>query len=213
MLYSKMSIIGPLRSRRGPRADGIRAVLGMLALMWVVQIINAADSYGLDNGGGIVPRNVSHLPGIVFAPFLHASFGHLLGNTIPFVVLGGVIAMEGVRRVLTVTALVAVVSGLGVWLVASGNTDTVGASGVIFGYATYLIGRGVFNKKIGQLLIGAAVGIVFGITLLWDLIPHPGVSWQGHLFGALGGLLAARVLTPAGSSSRSATPVTPAPTV
>lgn len=212
MLYSRMSILDPLRSRGGARADGIRVVLGMLALMWLVQIVNAFDSYRLDSDG-IVPRNVSHLPGIVFAPFLHASFGHLLGNTIPFVVLGGVIALEGPRRLLSVTALVALISGLGVWLVASGSSVTIGASGVVFGYATYLIGRGVFNKKIGQLLIGAAVGIVFGITLLWDLIPHPGVSWQGHLFGALGGLLAARLLTPAGGSSRSVAPVKPAPTV
>jgi membrane associated rhomboid family serine protease len=191
-------------ARRSARTDGFRAVAVMIALMWIVELINAIDSHKLDSDG-IVPRNVSHLPGIVFAPFLHASLGHLLANTIPFAVLGLTIAFEGLRRLLTVTAFVALISGLGTWLVASGGSVTIGASGVVFGYATYLFGRGIFNRRLGQLAIGIAVGLFFGGALLWDLIPHPGISWQDHLFGAIGGILAARMLADRGARDRAPT--------
>ncbi|HEV3230034.1 MAG TPA: rhomboid family intramembrane serine protease [Solirubrobacteraceae bacterium] len=163
----------------------------MAALMWIVEIIDSLDSHRLD-GDGIVPRNVSKLPGILFAPFLHASFGHLLANTVPFLALGLTIALEGAARVLAVTAIVVAVSGLGTWLTAPSSTVTVGASGVVFGYATYLVGRGLLSRRLGQLVIGVIVGVVFGGALVWSLIPHSGISWQDHLFGAIGGLIAAR---------------------
>ncbi|MGI8921743.1 MAG: rhomboid family intramembrane serine protease [Solirubrobacteraceae bacterium] len=197
------------RWARSARADAFRIVGAMLALMWIVEIIDAIDSHRLDSNG-IVPRSVSHLPGIFFAPFLHAGFGHLLGNTVPFAILGAVIAFEGARRLLTVTAIAIVVSGLGTWLVASGSSVTIGASGVVFGYAAYLVARGVFNRRIGQLAIGAVVGVIFGATLLWDLIPHAGISWQDHLFGAIAGILAARLLAPERAGRRARKAVGPA---
>jgi membrane associated rhomboid family serine protease len=165
----------------------------MVALMWVVEVIDSLDHHHLD-GDGIVPRRVSGLPGILFAPFLHASFGHLLANTVPFVLLGLTIALGGVARVLAVTAIVAIVSGLGTWLVSPSSSVTIGASGVVFGFATYLLARGVFNRHIGQVAIGAVVGVIFGGALLWGLVPHSGISWQDHLFGAIGGVLAARLM-------------------
>ncbi len=161
--------------------------------MWAVEVVNPFDGYRLDRNG-IVPRSVSHLDGVVFAPFLHVSLAHILGNTIPFVILGFAIALAGARRLLYVTAIVALVSGLGVWLIAPSGSDTVGASGVVFGYATYLISRGVFDRRLAEVAVGVLVGVLFGGVLIADLIPHAGVSWQAHLFGGIGGVLAASAL-------------------
>ncbi len=161
--------------------------------MWAVELVNAIDDYRLDRGG-IVPRNVSHLDGIVFAPFLHASFSHLLGNTVPFVVLGLVIALAGAGRLLLVTLIVALVSGLGVWLTSPSGSVTVGASGVVFGYATYLISRGLFDRRVGEVLLGIVVLLLFGGALISDLVPRSGISWEAHLFGGIGGVVAAAAL-------------------
>ena len=128
------------------------------------------------------------------APFLHVGFGHLLSNTIPFVVMGLVIATEGARRLLSVFAIVALVSGLGTWLVAPEGTIHVGASGVVFGFSTYLIARGWFNRRPGQIAIGLVVVVLWGGVLVAGLQPREGISWQGHLFGAIGGVVAANVL-------------------
>ena len=183
-----------LANSRREWTDGARLVLGMTALMWAVEIVNKIDGQGLDSDG-IKPRVVSGLPGIVFAPFLHASFAHLIGNTIPFVVLGLTIALSGALRVAAVTAIVALVAGAGTWVTASSGSTTVGASGIVFGYATFLIARGAFNRSMLQLAVGAVVGVLFGGALLWSLVPHSGVSWQDHLFGGIGGVLAARALS------------------
>ena len=183
-----------LRGRYGPQLDGLRALAALVAIMWAVELVNLLDGYRLDSNG-IVPRSVSHLDGIVFAPFLHASISHILGNTIPLVILGFAIALAGARRLLTVTAIVAVVSGLGVWLIAPAHTDTVGASGVVFGYATYLISRGLFNRRLAEVALGVLVAVLFGGALIADLVPHAGVSWQAHLFGGIGGVLAASALS------------------
>jgi membrane associated rhomboid family serine protease len=179
-----------VRERYAAQVDGLRALGALVAIMWGVEIVNALDSYRLDNDG-IVPRSVAHLDGIVFAPFLHASFGHLLSNTVPFIILGFAIALAGARRLLLVSLIVALVSGAGTWLTAPGGSVTVGASGVVFGYATYLISRGLFNRKLVELALGLVVLVVFGGALLYDLIPHTGISWEAHLFGGIGGVLAA----------------------
>lgn len=179
-----------VRERYRPQLDGLRALGVLVAIMWVVELVNVLDSYRLDHDG-IVPRNVSHLYGIVFAPFLHASFSHLLGNTIPLVILGLAIAFAGVRRLLLVTLIVALVSGLGTWLTAPAGTVTVGASGIVFGYATYLISRGLFDRRIAEIALGIIVLMLFGGVLIADLIPHAGISWEAHLFGGIGGVIAA----------------------
>jgi membrane associated rhomboid family serine protease len=182
-----------LRERYSARVQGVRALGVLVAIMWAVELVNALDKYRLDRDG-IVPRNVSHLDGILFAPFLHASFQHLLGNTVPFIILGLAIALSGVRRLLLVTLVVALVSGLGVWLTAPGETQTVGASGVVFGYATYLVSRGLFDRRVGEVVFGVFVLLLFGGALVSDLIPHTGISWEAHLFGGIGGVLAASEL-------------------
>lgn len=181
--------------RRGQlQREGIGLLLGIVALMWVVEVINAADSYRLDNDG-IYPRNLGRLWGIFTAPFIHENFSpHLLDNTIPLVFMGLIIALSGARRLALVTLIVIVVGGLGTWLIAPAHTVTIGASGVVFGYATYLFARGFFDRSILELLTGLIVGVIWGGALLGSIVPQAGVSWQGHVCGAVGGVVAAFLL-------------------
>ena len=180
-------------SRRGSaRTEGIALVGAMAALMWVVEILDHA-AFDLDQYG-IEPRDVDGLIGVVAAPFLHAGFGHLIGNTIPFLFLGAVIAVGGLARVAVVTAIIALVGGLGTWLVAPEGSIHIGASGIVFGYASYLLTRGFFSRSMWHLAVGLLVLLVYGSTLLFGLVPTPGVSWQGHFFGGVGGVVAARAI-------------------
>ncbi len=188
------SVEGP-RGTRSPSDDRVRGfafVGAMVAVMWVVEVLDVAG-LNLDSNG-IHPRDADTLPDIAFAPFLHAGWGHLVGNTVPFLILGGTIALSGVVRTAAVTGIVALVGGLGTWLIGPANTNHIGASGLVFGYAAYLISRGIFSRKPIHLAAGVAVLAIYGATLLFSLVPHPGISWQGHLFGAIGGVVAARVL-------------------
>ena len=175
------------------RKNGIKLVIAFAAIMWILEVFDSIIGGDLD-AYGIEPRDTDGLAGILAAPFLHAGFGHLFSNTIPFVILGVVIAFGGALRVLAVTAIVALVSGLGTWLIAPENSIHIGASGIVFGYATYLIARGLFNRDLTQIAVGLVVGAVWGGTLLAGLEPQEGISWQGHLFGAIGGVIAAAVL-------------------
>jgi len=183
------TIPAPSTSRR----DGFRLVAAMAALMWLFEVVDAVVPGDLDTWG-IRPRDPDGLVGILTAPFLHAGFGHLIANTIPFLALGLGIALSGVGRVVAVTAIIMLVGGLGTWLLGPEGSVQVGASGVVFGYAAYLISRGIFNRRVIELAGGALVVAVWGTTLLFGLVPTPGVSWQGHLFGALGGVVAASAL-------------------
>jgi membrane associated rhomboid family serine protease len=175
------------------RVRGLVAVGVMVAVMWVLEIVDQLFGAGFDRYG-IEPRDTDGLGGIAAAPFLHAGFDHLIGNTIPFLVLGAVIALNGLVRVLATTAIIMLVAGLGTWLVAPAGTVHVGASGVVFGYAAYLIARGIFSRSMLQLAVGAIVLLIYSTTLLSALVPTPGISWQSHLFGAIGGVLAAWLL-------------------
>lgn len=180
-------------TRDSRRFDGFRIVLGMGAVMWVLEVIDQLADNRLDQYG-IEPRDGDGLIGVVAAPFLHGGFDHLASNTVPFLLMGFVIAAQGAIRVLSVTAIVALVGGLGTWLIAPENTIHIGASGIVFGYAAYLISRGFFNRSALELALGAVVAVVYGSALLGGLVPEAGVSWQGHFFGAVGGILAARGL-------------------
>ncbi len=173
--------------------DGLLTVAAMVALMWVLEVVDLVAGHRLD-AYGIEPRTTEGLPEVVTAPFLHLGFDHLVANTVPFAVMGAAIALGGALRVLAVTAIVGLVSGLGVWLVAPAGTITLGASGLVFGYATYLLVRGLFNRSALELAVGVVVGVVWGTALLGGLLPQEGISWQAHFFGAVGGLIAARML-------------------
>jgi membrane associated rhomboid family serine protease len=168
-------------------------VAGMLTVMWAVEILDLLPGVDLDSWG-IRPRTARGLIGIPLAPFLHTGLSHLIANTIPFVVLGAVVALTGgITRFLEVTAMIVVVSGLGTWLFGTGGTIHLGASGLVFGYLTYLIARGFFAAKPLWILGGIVIGLLYG-GLLWGLLPRPGISFTGHLFGAAGGVLAAFAL-------------------
>ena len=143
---------------------------------------------------GIVPREADSLPEIFVAPLLHHGWAHLIGNTIPLAGLGVLILLSGVPRWFNVTMISVIASGLAVWLFAPPNTLTVGASGVVFGYLTYLLARGFFNHNPAHMVVGIGLFFLAGGMLLGVLPGADGVSWQGHLGGALGGLLAAKLL-------------------
>ena len=177
------------------RMDAFGPLLGLVAIMWIAAMVDLVLGGRLD-GLGIEPRDTDGLIGIALAPFLHGGFGHLIANTIPLLLMGFAIALGGLARVVAVTAIVALVSGLGTWLIAATGTLHIGASGLVFGYATYLISRGIFSRNLVHLALGGVIVLVFGTVLLGGLIPEDGVSWQAHLFGAIGGVLAARLLTP-----------------
>jgi membrane associated rhomboid family serine protease len=185
-------------------SDAAKILLALVALMWAVEVVDVIADHQLDQYG-IEAREPEGLDGIVTAPFLHVGFGHLISNTIPFVIMGLLIAIEGARRLLAVFAIVALVSGLGTWIVAPEGSIHVGASGVVFGFATYLIARGWFNKRTGQIAIGLVILVIWGGVLVGGLQPREGISWQGHLFGAIGGVVAARVLA-GGDRERPAAP-------
>lgn len=175
---------------RDDRVNGAIFVAVLVAIMWCVEAIDAVSGGDLERHG-IEPHDPDALPAIAAAPFLHAGWGHLVGNTIPFLILGGTIALSGLKRVVWVTIIVAVVAGLGVWIFAPAGTVHIGASGLVFGYASYLIFRGLFSRSTLHLVVGLVVVVLYGSTLVFSLAPRDGISWQGHLFGAIGGLLAA----------------------
>jgi membrane associated rhomboid family serine protease len=181
-------------SAQDRRLGGFQVVAGMVALMWVLEVIDVIADHRLDRLG-IEPHEADGLIGIVTAPFLHAGFGHLISNTLPFATMGIVIAFQGAARVLAVTALVALVSGVGTWLLGTEGTTHIGASGVVFGYATYLVARGFFNRDALELAIAAGVAVVWGGALLGGLLPEEGISWQSHVFGAIGGVIAAQLFS------------------
>ena len=188
-----MRSVSTAAAPRSTRLDGFRVLGILIALMWLSEIVDTAADHRLDQYG-IEPRDEDGLIGIGAAPFLHAGFGHLISNTVPLITMGLAIAFSGARRVVAVTAIVALVSGLGTWLIAPEGTVHIGASGVVFGYATYLLSRGVFNRDLLELAVGALVAVVWGGALLGGLLPEEGIFWQGHFFGAVGGVLAARLL-------------------
>ncbi len=175
------------------RTNGLLLVAAMVTLMWILEVVDVAADHRLDNYG-IHPRDVDGLPEIFAAPFLHAGFGHLVSNTVPFLAMGAAIALGGLMRVALVTLIVAAVSGFGTWLIAASNSVHLGASGVVFGYATYLVARGIFSRRLSELAIGVGVVAIWGIGLLQGLLPQERISWQAHLFGAIGGVVAAVVL-------------------
>jgi membrane associated rhomboid family serine protease len=172
------------------RGKGLVFLAAMAALMWLVEAIDVVLDGRLDRWG-IRPHDDQGLIGLATAPFLHAGFGHLLANTVPFLALGAVIALSGLVRLIAVTIVIALVGGLGVWLFAPSGTVHIGASGIVFGYAAHLVSRGIFTRRPFDLVVGALVVVAYGATLAGGLIPADGISWQGHLFGAIGGIIAA----------------------
>ena len=166
-------------------AEAVKAfwvMVGFLGLIWIVQIVNWADGYRLSLEYGIHARDAGDVTGLLTAPFLHMSWVHIEGNSGPLFIFGFLAAFRGVRRFLGLTALIVVVSGLGAWLTSSPNSVTAGASGVVFGYFGYVIVRGFFDRHRIDIVVGLVMALCFAYQFS-VLLPHKGISWQGHLFG------------------------------
>ncbi len=164
---------------------------GFVILIWFLELIDWIILDGALDGLGVKPRSLSGLKGILLMPFLHGGFGHLLSNTIPFIVLGALVMLSGLSTFLIVAGLSILVSGVGVWLFGGGNSVHIGASGLVFGLFGFLITRAYFERSISAIIIAFAVLIFYG-GILWGLLPFwLGVSWLGHLFGFAGGVIAA----------------------
>jgi membrane associated rhomboid family serine protease len=182
--------------------DALIVMGAFLAVLWVLQIANWADGYRLDTEFGILPEQVSRLPEIFTAPLLHFSWQHIEGNSVPLFVLGVLAAYRSIPRFLLASLIIAVTSGLAVWLFQSGNELTVGASGLIFGYFGYVLTRGFFDRSLVDIGVGLLAGALYWTILAVALPGTPGVSWIGHLGGLVGGILAAWLLRTSASAAK-----------
>lgn len=189
---------------RTPGAQPLQAALLMAALLaglWLIEIVDQASGNALDQYG-IGAREVDGLAGIFSAPLLHGGFDHLISNSLPFAVLGFLVLLSGWARWVWSSLISIVASGLTAWLLTPANTIILGASGLIFGWLTYLVARGIWSRRPAQVVLAIVVLFFYG-GMIWGVLPGAsGISWQAHLGGAVGGVLAARWLhraSPAGS--------------
>ena len=181
-------------------AQPLRAAIlmvGIVAVLWLIELADRTVFVSLDppqglDDDGIVPRTVDGLAGILWAPLLHGGFEHLASNTIPLLVFGFLVLAGGLGQFIAVTAVIWLVSGVGVWLIGSPGS-TIGASGIIFGWFAFLLVRGFFARSFGQIAVAVILFLIYGGLLLGVLPSTPGISWQAHLCGAVGGVLAARL--------------------
>ncbi|WP_329051420.1 rhomboid family intramembrane serine protease [Amycolatopsis sp. NBC_01488] len=184
---------GPARSEAemmiAEAKKALWVMVGLLALLWVIQLVNSVDSYGLSREFGIEARDPASLPEIFSAPFMHQSWGHIEGNSGPLFVFGFLAAYRGVKKWLGVSALIIVASGLGVWFISPSNSITVGASGLVFGYFGYIIVRGLFDRHPIDIVLGLVMALCFAYTFASLLPTEEGISWQGHMFGFVGGIV------------------------
>lgn len=182
-----------------PGADIMRLLKPLLifvAVLWLIEIIDRLLFGGSLNGYGIIPRQLAGLAGVFFAPLLHGSFAHLLANTIPFLILGFLVMLRHENQFLGISIIIALVSGLGTWLIAPSNTVHIGASALVLGYFAYLVVNGLFERSIASLAVAMLVIIFYGRLLLSVLPAGNGISWEGHLFGLVGGAVAAYYYRP-----------------
>ena len=173
---------------------------------WVLEILDQFIFQQITCGGldrfGIIPYNLIGLRGILFAPFLHGGWGHLIANTVPFLILGWLVMVQRTEDFFTVTAWTMVVAGLGTWFFGSPGSVHIGASGLIYGYFGFLLLRGYFERNIPSIALSLLVFFFYG-SVIWGVFPgEQGVSWQGHLFGFIGGALAARSIARARRDAR-----------
>ena len=161
---------------------------GVLAVLWIIQVINWADHYRLSFDYGIRPHHLGRLPDILTAPFLHFSWAHIEGNSGPLFIFGFLAAYRGVAKFLAVSVVVVMTSGLAAWLTECTGTVGAGASGVVFGYFGYVMVRGFFDRHPIDMLIGAVLALCFAYQFT-VLVPRAGIGWQAHLGGLIGGVV------------------------
>ncbi|WDV53662.1 rhomboid family intramembrane serine protease [Streptomyces coeruleorubidus] len=188
-----MSGVGAGWSRGGRAMAAGKLMLAWIALLWLLEVVDVVSGHALD-GLGVTPRTPSELVDVVPSAFIHFGFAHLAANTVPLLVLGFLAALAGLRRFLLVCALIVIVDGLGVWLIAPPHTNTAGASGLIFGLFGFLLVSGFVERRPWGVLVGILIAAIWGGSILAGLAPtQTGVSWQGHLLGLLAGVAAAFV--------------------
>ena len=169
-------------------------MVSMIALMWLVEGVDFFLGGALDYEYGIRGWDPDGLLGILFAPFLHVGFGHLMANSVPLLVLGFLAGLRDIRKFLWASVLIIFIGGIGTWLLSDPMTYTVGASGLVFGYFGFIVARGVFDHRLLDIVIAIGVAVAYWGILAGVLPNQPGISWQGHLFGLIGGVVAAWVL-------------------
>jgi membrane associated rhomboid family serine protease len=190
VMKQKMQTIG------GELKTQVKILATCVGIFWLVVILNQSVFNGRLNAFGIIPQSFIGLRGILFAPFLHGGFYHVLANTTPFVVLGWLVMLRNIKDFYVVSVISALVGGLGTWLVGSPYSVHVGASGVIFGYFGYLLSRGYFERSFVAIAISVTIFLTYG-GLIWGVLPvQERISWEGHLFGFIGGVIAAKLLSP-----------------
>ncbi len=180
----------------------------LVAILWIIEIVDFVLQFTIGSAVldelGIKPRSADGLNGILFAPWLHFGFRHLIANTIPFAILSWFILLQGTRRYVIVTLLTLLIGGLGVWLIGPQYSIHAGASILIFGYFGYLLFNGIFERSFVAMSLTLIVVLLYG-SLFWGIFPGiPGVSWQGHLFGFIGGIFSAWMLAKNGRSENDA---------
>ncbi|MFI6301271.1 rhomboid family intramembrane serine protease [Amycolatopsis thailandensis] len=164
-------------------------MVGVLVVLWLIQIYNAVDGYSLMYEYGTRAREISSLPTVLTAPLLHTSWGHIEFNSGPLFIFGFLAAYRGVKKFLSVTVLIAVLSGLGAWTLHDSGTVGVGASGLVMGYFGYVLVRGIFDRHKIDIVIGLVMALCFAYQFAGLFPQDARVSWQAHLFGFLGGLI------------------------
>lgn len=194
-------IQGPTFSERaGSAARTLRGQLvilaGFVVIIWLVEFVDWIIFDGALDAYGVQPRTVTGLRGILFMPFLHRGFGHLLANTIPIVVLGWLVMVRRTADIFVVAAVTMLVAGLGIWLFGASNSIHVGASALVFGFFGFLLARAWFERSVSAIALALVVFLLYG-GIIWGVLPgQDGISWLGHLFGFIGGILAAYLISP-----------------
>lgn len=169
-------------------------LLGIVGAFWLVEIVDQFLFWGRLNLYGIIPRTTQGLWGILFAPFLHGDWQHLIANTVPFITLGWFVMLQNTSDFFVVSTITMLVGGFGVWLFGVPGSVHIGASILIFGYLGFLLLRGFFQRNLPSMMLSVIVGFLYG-SLVWGVFPiQQGISWEGHLFGLLGGILAAYLI-------------------
>jgi hypothetical protein len=176
-------------------STGLRYACGYVLIIWAVHITNMLIFGGALTGLGIHPLDISSVWHIATAPLVHGSTSHIMANTVPGAIFCFLIAWSGRRVFWEVTLITLLIGGIGVWFIGGIGTSHIGASGLIYGWLTYLIVRGIFNRSLKQVALGVVLAFFYS-GLIWGVLPsEPGVSWQAHLFGAIGGILAGAFIT------------------
>lgn len=182
-------------SVRGELVTHLIILGNAIMLLWLLELLDQLFWHGALDYYGIQPRTLTGLRNLFLAPFLHKGLNHLLANTAPFLVLGWFVLLRGRRTFFLVTLSAVLCSGLGIWLLGNTYTIHIGLSGVIFGYLGFLLLHGYFERSLQAIALALLAGFLYG-GMIWGVLPlQPNVSWLGHLFGFVGGVVAARQLS------------------